>query len=944
MRGISKGLLVLTTWAVLATSAAVPSSAWQSRVSKELADIYTAQLNTQAQRSIPLSGNTTVHSRARFDIGGRVQVDVRLDCSTSIPLRELRAAGLVVGTALKVPPMCVVEGWVAPTNLHAVAQIESVKRIDLPHYSSKKNPRPRSNAARGAPQSRLEPREQPQGVGSTIDAEGIALMRADQYIQQTSVNGTGVPIAVISDDVTSLTTIQARGELPAVQVVPPSANPMPHQNSTDEGTMMLEEVYAVAPGATLYFCGPESSVEYVGCLQNLVASGVTLITDDVAYDDEDLLSAESDLAMATQAVLAANPAVALFTASENYNGSYWQGAYTPVSTMAQFNQASFTCPASGQVDYYVNSFGGAGGELLTIDTAGTYPVTFQWADPYGQNVSNFDVYAINLSTLATACVSAAQSSDTYVGPVETFAAGQYAIYIATPDQSLAGKYLKLWAGGDGSSALSPYTSGSIVSPQAFVPGVNTVGAVIGSDGVGGTIESYSGQGPIQLIFPSPVQLQAPSFVAPDAIYVDLTGTLFQSGWPDGFFHGTSAASPNAASVAALLRSAFPALTPAQLTSALQNGAAPLASPVPDNTFGYGRVDALGALSTIPSPSLSSWPNGAVTGGSSTASAPLTVGGFGSLHFSVQSSNPSLIPATLVPQGTAGVTLTPANCGVGITCMISAKPLAGQIGSATITLIAKDGANRTASTASTITVTVPPAPTVSVTGGGSQSVVANSAIAPILFSVTGTRPLTVVSSTSTGSAVTVSTGCGTTSSSCSVQVAPVATVGAMMVSLTAQDDYGQSSTSTATVTIKPPAAPTIAIRSGGTQTVNVNMPIAPVAFTLTGAAQLTVTPRTNGIDAVSFSSGCGTTTMSCTANLGNALSTAGTATLQIVVNDNYGQTAQATATIKEVSSTASGGGGGGGSMTFLGLAPLFVLTVLRALSAARFAIDERGNIG
>jgi hypothetical protein len=167
---------------------------------------------------------------------------------------------------------------------------------------------------------------------------------------------------------------------------------------------------------------------------------------------------------------------------------------------------------------------------------------------------------------------------------------------------------------------------------------------------------------------------------------------------------------------------------------------------------------------------------------------------------------------------------------------------------------------------------------------------------------------------------------------------------MMVSLTAQDDYGQSSTSTATVTIKPPAAPTIAIRSGGTQTVNVNMPIAPVAFTLTGAAQLTVTPRTNGIDAVSFSSGCGTTTMSCTANLGNALSTAGTATLQIVVNDNYGQTAQATATIKEVSSTASGGGGGGGSMTFLGLAPLFVLTVLRALSAARFAIDERGNIG
>jgi hypothetical protein len=76
-------------------------------------------------------------------------------------------------------------------------------------------------------------------------------------------------------------------------------------------------------------------------------------------------------------------------------------------------------------------------------------------------------------------------------------------------------------------------------------------------------------------------------------------------------------------------------------------------------------------------------------------------------------------------------------------------------------------------------------------------------------------------------------------------------------------------------------------------------------------------------------------MSCTASLGNALSTAGTATLQLVVNDSYGQVAQAMATITEVSPPASHGGGG--SMTLLALVPLILLTMLRALSVGRVEV-------
>jgi len=93
-------------------------------------------------------------------------------------------------------------------------------------------------------------------------------------------------------------------------------------------------------------------------------------------------------------------------------------------------------------------------------------------------------------------------------------------------------------------------------------------------------------------------------VAPDGIRVDAVGTYFQSYlFPDGNFYGTSAAAPNAAAVAALIRGAFPSLTVAQMLSALEGGATQLGSTSPDGTFGYGRVDAMGALGTLALPTI-----------------------------------------------------------------------------------------------------------------------------------------------------------------------------------------------------------------------------------------------------------------------------------------------------------------------------------------------------
>ncbi|MGH8261712.1 MAG: S8 family serine peptidase, partial [Steroidobacteraceae bacterium] len=250
-----------------------------------------------------------------------------------------------------------------------------------------------------------------------------------------------------------------------------------------------------------------------------------------------------------------------------------------------------------------------------------------------------------------------------------------------------------------------------VSAQAFASGAITIGAVDGADGIGNTIESFSSRGPLRLLFPAPAppQVQAPMLTAPDDVYVDAQGTAFQYLlFPGDLFEGTSASVPNAGAVAALLRGAFPALTVTQLVNALTTGAAQLGSTTPDATFGYGRIDALGALATLPSPTITALPDATIDAGATSSAYAFTVSGTGSLHFTVTSSNAALVPPQVVAAGLPGVTVAPASCGVGtMNCSLTITAAPGAGGTAALTIAAVDGANRSAPATMTITVNGPP---------------------------------------------------------------------------------------------------------------------------------------------------------------------------------------------------------------------------------------------
>jgi hypothetical protein len=425
---------------------------------------------------------------------------------------------------------------------------------------------------------------------------------------------------------------------------------------------------------------------------------------------------------AIEQLLAQHPGVALFTAAGNYNGSYWEGNYSPVA-LASLGLPPLTCPSGGvpQTDNYVAQFDGDPSQLLTVEQPSNIPVAFAWADPPDQNLSKFDVYWVDSAdSTQSGCLAGGTVSDNQISQNVNFTANSYTVYIATPDATAAGKFLKLWIGGDGLTTLSKPTVGSVVTPQAYANGAVTVGAVNGSDGVGNGIEAFSSVGPATLLFPQQTQVQVPLLVAPDGINVDATGTYFAGSlFPDGNFYGTSASAPNAAGVAALIQGAFPSLSASQLVAALKAGATQLSSPTPDGTYGYGRIDAIGALGTFPAPTMTALPaDAALTAGTSSASYAFTVSGTGALHFSVTSSNTSSIPASVVAAGSAGVTITPAGCGVStLSCSLTIKPANGPGGAVTLTVAAVDGANRSASSSIAVSVTGnQSAPTNSTSGG------------------------------------------------------------------------------------------------------------------------------------------------------------------------------------------------------------------------------------
>ncbi|HEX7276122.1 MAG TPA: hypothetical protein VF244_01995, partial [Acidimicrobiales bacterium] len=198
--------------------------------------------------------NEVVH----VDDGGRIELALHASQPTGAAeeadLANLGATGIrSLPSSPFTPKVGLVEAFVPAAQVNAAAALPWVKAVTTASYGNV-------------------------DVGS-VTSEGVAFHRAN-VAQTAGFDGTGFDVGVISDGVSTIATSQASGDLPnTVNVLDAGAG--------DEGTAMLEIVQDMAPGAGLLFDATNGTVAtHVAALNNLVANGAEIITEDIPFDAE----------------------------------------------------------------------------------------------------------------------------------------------------------------------------------------------------------------------------------------------------------------------------------------------------------------------------------------------------------------------------------------------------------------------------------------------------------------------------------------------------------------------------------------------------------------------------------------------------------------------------------------------------------------------------------
>jgi subtilisin family serine protease len=156
-------------------------------------------------------------------------------------------------------------------------------------------------------------------------------------------------------------------------------------------------------------------------------------------------------------------------------------------------------------------------------------------------------------------------------------------------------------------AMSAGNSGPSCSTVADPPAIYNESFSTGAIDISNALAGFSSRGPSTFYTPNVLK---PNLSAPG---VNVRSTFFTSDTSYGTMSGTSMASPHVAGVVALLWSARPTLARniAATKAILQSTANPLvtvtpqtcggtpSTQIPNNSFGYGRIDALAAVNAAP---------------------------------------------------------------------------------------------------------------------------------------------------------------------------------------------------------------------------------------------------------------------------------------------------------------------------------------------------------
>ena len=437
-----------------------------------------------------------------------------------------------------------------------------------------------------------------------VESQAVAAQKADIGGTTFGVDGSGLTIGLLSDSFNNKSGYSAdvaSGDLPpGVQVLTDLSS-----GGTDEGRAMAQLVHDVAPASKLAFAsaflGEAAFAQGIINLAKPVTqggAGAQVIADDVFYFDEPIFQ-DGVVAQAVN------------TAANTYGAAYFSSAGNQANHAFQTAWNGTTAsPAGMPANSMVQDFGGATGIFLPI--SGNLTTTFQWDSPYASagngspgSSNQLDLYfygADKTTLLGTITDNTIGADPTKIFQANFGTQAYMVVRLAAGNAPTTFKYINVGGG------TMPYNAGASFGHNQAAGGAGVAASAYnGTPAYGNSppaADSYTSLGGTAILFdPAGNRLATPDLrPQPRFTGVDGIDTTFFGSDSDGNglpnFYGTSAAAPDVAGVAALLKQAVPSLTPAQIYAALAATAIDMNTPGYDYRTGAGLIQAHAALANV----------------------------------------------------------------------------------------------------------------------------------------------------------------------------------------------------------------------------------------------------------------------------------------------------------------------------------------------------------
>ena len=371
--------------------------------------------------------------------------------------------------------------------------------------------------------------------------------------------GKGVKVAIIDGGFVGLADRQASGDLPA-NVIAQDYCGGRFATADDHGTAVAEIVYEMAPDAQLYLICIGTEVDFAAAVAYAKSQGVHVISHSGSWFGP--VRGDGSGFFGALAADARAAGILWVNSAGNYAQTHWSGTYVSTDGDRLHEFAS-----------------GDEGNTFVFPNNATICGFLRW-DEWPAAISDFDLLLVRSDTLQI--VGASDDEQTGSQPaVEGLCARNTSGANVTVAWFIGGWNVRsnprLEIFGFAPPLQYQTAAGSMLEP-ATSPAALTVGALCWQTR---QPEAFTSQGP------TVDGRTKPDIAAHDSVSGVTYGPFFGCGTSG--FAGTSAAAPEVAGAAALVKQAFPSYGPDQLQQYLVGAAGDAGTPGPDNVTGAGEL-------------------------------------------------------------------------------------------------------------------------------------------------------------------------------------------------------------------------------------------------------------------------------------------------------------------------------------------------------------------